>query len=219
MLSLFNRNKAHLNSITIPDFGWSLTKEEEGMKQWMPPEQTMALSLHYFKVKPDLPTIQDMAALRNFYRRSLRGAQGGLIQVDKIDLKGFTAIKTIFKFPQQPSGTTYLGSLTLPFERCSFVIKFQAPEIEASGSREAVVSAKMLKAKTIQLGPNGMEGWMLDPYDPKRSVGTLMNRSEAPEYDADFPSHPLTHVRNVMAKIESDVLLDTKLSKVREFKL
>lgn len=39
------------------------------------------------------------------------------------------------------------------------------------------------------------EGWFQDPYDPNFALGSVMNLSELPKYDPDFPDHPLTLMR------------------------
>ena len=54
------------------------------------------------------------------------------------------AIKTIFKFPQDPTGMTYLGSYTIPFKKYSYVIKIQAPELGVTGMRDSIIAAKFL---------------------------------------------------------------------------
>ncbi len=46
-----------------------------------------------------------------------------------------------------------------------------------------------------------MEGWFMDPYDPSFIRGNPMNHSELPEYDDDFPDHPLTLVRRFVREL------------------
>ena len=111
MISLFGKNKANINSISIPNQGWNLIKDDKAMKQWVNEESSIALSVNFFKDIPDLPTTQDVDALRHFYRNQIIAHNGGLIQVNLMELKGYKAIKTIFKFPQDPSGMAYLLSL------------------------------------------------------------------------------------------------------------
>ena len=43
-----------------------------------------------------------------------------------------------------------------------------------------------------------MDGWFKDPYDNSFKKGLLMNLSEKPEYDAMFPNHPLSILRNII---------------------
>ena len=45
------------------------------------------------------------------------------------------------------------------------------------------------------------EGWMQDPYDKNYTRGLRMNLSEAPEYDAVFPTHPLSILRGFLKDV------------------
>jgi len=217
MFNLFNRNKATINSISIPDFGWIQDKNEEGIKLWMNPEGTRAISINFFDLKPDLPTIKDITFLRDFYRNQISAHNGGIVQVDFVDLKGYMAVKTIFKIPQKPSGMTYLGSLTIPFETCSYVVKIQAPEIDTTGMRDTFIVGKLMQEGVISADDNGLKGWFSDPYDPIFTKGTLMNKSEEEIYDADFPNHPLSEARNLMKQIEAGIVFEKELEKIKRF--
>ena len=47
----------------------------------------------------------------------------------------------------------------------------------------------------IDADENGFVGWSADPYDDQFDNGILMNLSEKPIYDLEFPNHPLTRSR------------------------
>jgi len=217
MFNLFNRNKATINSISIPDFGWIQDKNEEGIKLWMNPEQTRAISINFFNLKPDLPTIKDVTVLRDFYRNQISAHNGGIVQVDLVDLKGYTAVKTIFKIPQEPTGMTYLASLTIPFATCSYVVKIQAPEVGTTGMRDTFIVGKLMQEGVITTNDDGLQGWFGDPYDPTFTKGTLMNKSDEEIYDADFPNHPLSETRKWMKQIEAEIVFKKELEKIKRF--
>jgi len=223
MLHLFNKNKPTLDALKVPDFGWPLAREEKNFKQWVNEELVIGLSINFFSKKPDLPTIQDVRELQDFYRNILveNNLNGGLILVDIVDLKGYKAVKTIFKIPQEPSGMNYIGSYTIPFANCSYVLKLQAPEVGMTGVRDAFIADRLLKEGKIDIGNNqeGYRGWARDPYDVFWNKGTLMNLSEDIKYDVEFPDHPLTKIRLWMKKLEDLVAFDTKLSKIKTFNL
>ena len=42
------------------------------------------------------------------------------------------------------------------------------------------------------------ESWRRDPYDPELREGLLMCYSERPEFDAKYPGHPLSKVRELV---------------------
>ncbi len=218
MFNLFKSKKATINSISIPDFGWEQVKNEAEMQQWLNPAQSIALSINFFDQKPDLPTAKDIDLLRDYYRDQIVVPNGGLIQADLINLKTYSAIKTMFKIPQNPTGMTYLGSLTIPFKKCSYVVKIQAVEVGTTGLRDSLVSNQLLTEGKITLGGAGFENWFVDPYDPSFKKGTLMNASEELAYDAMFPEHPLSQARNLLTQIESQIVFADELSKYKKFK-
>lgn len=218
MLNIFKRKKINIDSISIPDFGWSIDKMDNSIKQWTNPQQAAMLSVNFFNKKPDLPTLKDVTTLRNLYRKRISSNNGGLIQVDIIELQGYPTLKSIFKFPQEPMGMAYLSSFIIPFENYSYVVKIQASEKGISGMRDNAIAMKLLNDKKITLGDNGYEGWFNDPYDPQITEGVLMNKSENELYDTDFPNHPLSIIRELQKKIELEIKFGAELKKIEKFK-
>lgn len=217
MFSLFKKQKATINSISIPDFGWEQVKNDSAMQQWINPAQSIALSINFFDLKPDLPTATNIGVLRDYYRAQIVVPNGGLVQADLIDLKNYPVIKTIFKIPQTPSGMTYLASLTIPFKKCSYVVKIQAVEVGTTGMRDTIIADELLKEGKITSGTESFEGWFSDPYKPSFKEGTPMNLSEDIAYDAKFPEHPLSQARSLLAKIEAEITFADELAKQKKF--
>lgn len=217
MINFFKRTKSNINSIIIPDFGWTKQKEDKNIIQWINPEQTIALSLNYFDVKPDLPSLKNIDIIRHFYRDQVSQANGGLIKVNFSDKIAFQTIKTIFKIPQEPNGVTYLASLTIPFKDCSYVIKIQAPEIGVTGIRSSTIADQLMKEEKIKIGENGYENWSSDPYDSNFKKGTLMNKSEDSIYDQSFKKHALTQARNLISNIEKEIEFKHEINQLKQF--
>lgn len=205
-----NTNPVNINSISIPTFGWDIVEKNDGEIVWVNPEQSALISIYFFNIPPDLPTIKDIDALRSFHR-SVADSGGGIIEVSTFNLKGFPSVKTIFKFPQPEKGMSYLASVTIPFENCSFVIKTQAVEVGTTGIRDAFVLDKFLESGEVTFDDNGLKNWFEDPYDPTFKEGTPMNKSEKEEYDAEFPEHPLTKVRNMINQAIEEVVFRDEL--------
>ena len=212
MFNFFNKRKSNIHSIIVPNFNWEKEKEEDSIIHWVNPEQGIALSLNYFYSKPDIPSIKQVGQLRDYYRNQIVAHNGGLILVDLIELKNYQAIKTIFKIPQQPKGVVYLGSLTIPFRDRSYVIKLQALELGMTGVRDAVILDRYLREGNVNL-----DNWSADPYNSTYTKGTLMNKSEAPKYDAEFEDHPLTRVRKYLSEIEDNIVFKPEMEKLTKF--
>ncbi len=44
-----------------------------------------------------------------------------------------------------------------------------------------------------------------------------MNRTEEEQYDEEFPDHPLTKVRKLLAQLEQELVVRPELKKIRRF--
>lgn len=218
MFSLFGKNKASIKSIEIPNFGWRKVNENDNIIQWINPQETMAISINFFDLAPDLPTITNLDALRRYYRQSIAAVNGGIIAIDILALKNIPVVRTIFKTPQQPSGMTYLAALTIPFENCSYVVKVQCAECGTTGIRDAVIGQKLLLNGTLKVGENGYENWFSDPYDDTFKSGTLMKQSEQSIYDKDFPDHPLTQARMIIEQLSKELIFKPEMEQLSPFK-
>lgn len=216
MLKLFKRKKVDINSISFPVPDWAISTNNNAIKQWANPEQTIALSINFFDLPPDLPNM-DIEKLRSFYRDQVSNHKGGLVEVEMLNLQGYNAIRTIFKISQEPFGMTYLASITIPFNNCSFVIKIQAPEVGTTGMRDNIIAMKLLQEGKINISDNGYEGWFNDPYDATIKEGVLKNLSEQRKYDNDFPQHPLSKTRTLLDKIEANIQFGEELKQVDKF--
>jgi hypothetical protein len=217
MFSWFKRKQSPLDSILIPTFQWPVSKTGPNMKQWMNEEQTLALSLYYLDTPPDLPTTTDLTVLRSFFRARLAQQNNGLITADIIALKGHTAVRTMFKLPQEPSGMTYLASFTVLFKNCSYVVKIQAAETGFTGLREAMVANTIMAEKSLNNNEMLPKGWWRDPYDASTTSGVLMNMAEAEEYDGTFPEHPLRQARKLQEQTAREIVLKDNLKNLPKF--
>ncbi|MGH1335463.1 MAG: hypothetical protein ACRBFS_04990 [Aureispira sp.] len=217
MFGFFKKNKPSIDSISFPTFEWELVKETKELKQWLHPEHHQSLTVNFFDLAPDLPTIKREGELRQFFRAQLIAANGGIIEVGIKQLSTYSYVKNIFKIPQEPSGITYLGSLILPFKKYSYVVKIQAIEVGTTGMRESVIMNNLMATGAIDMGENGIDGWAQDPYEPAFKEGTLMNLSEAEAYDEQFSTHPLSQIRQGLRTIEEQLVLGEQLQKIAPF--
>lgn len=217
-MNLFKRHKLRIDYVTFPDFGWNNFYSDEHIRQWVNPEQSIVLSINFFDAKPDIPTVSDVNMLRHYYRQQLSQQNGGIVEVDTMQLKELNAIKTIFKVKNNEDKLIYLASLTIPFSKCSYVIKIQAAEVGTTGARESVVGMKLMTQGKIAVNENGYVGWSADPYDENYKEGLLMNLSEKPIYDLEFPDHPLTQARTLISQIAREINFSEEVKAAKAFK-
>lgn len=217
MLKLFNWKKPNIKAISLPDLGWVEGDATKTVKKWGDADATMAISLNFFEGEPDISSLKNVDGLRQYYRDTIFSAKGAIIEVELIELHGVQCIRTVLKFPQAPSGSTYLTSLIIPFAMCSYVVKIQAPELDLSGMRDEFIIKKLLREEVISKTPTGYTNWAFDPYKPDFIGPNLMHRSEEAKWDVRFPSHPLTKSRKLMAEIEKGIQFDQKLLDLKPF--
>lgn len=193
----------------------------DGVQVWFTP-QGDGLGLFYFPIPPDIEAdIQAVDSVRAYYRRLVNqpGSTVGIIEVDTLTIDGCRAVRTVLKAPQQPAGRTYIGSLTFPFRDFSFVLKVQCAERGMTGLRETMVLNRLTGSGETAIDPDSGTpiGWLDDPYDPAENGPMTRNRSERPEYDADFPDHPLSRARQILSHLEQSVTLDPNVKRQPAF--
>jgi hypothetical protein len=73
--------------------------------------------------------------------------------------------------------------------------------------RDAVIPEKLMASGEVDFDEQTgeMKGWVRDPYDESMIQAMTMNRSEAREYDALFPEHPLSRAREVLRHLQEAV--------------
>ena len=197
-----------LELITFDSTGFEPQGEINGTRVWYSPAND-GVGLYYYGVPPDINCdIANVQAVRDFYRLAATNAGLAIIEVETAMIEGCHAIRTIIKAPQQPTGMTYLGSITLPFRNFSFVLKVQCAEHGTTGFREAAVLNRLISNGEVTISSDDeIQGWMQDPYDSSIKAPLMRNQSEACEYDSQFPDHPLSRARQVLDHIEKTMVI------------
>lgn len=193
--------------------GWSRDPKVGVGQRWVdrPGAGEMALS----ESGPDgFPSLSDEKGLRRFFRQRAEHVRGGIVSVERINVKGLLGVRTILKYPQSPSGITYAALLIFPTAGRSFTLAIKRYEEAPTGQRDAVILDRMLESGRVKVptnGSNNLVGWWADPYDPNIVSGVLKNLSDGEEYDSEFPDHPLSRVRRDVRAIEKTLEFDPSL--------
>lgn len=176
---------------------------------WANDERTIVQPV-FFGLVPDLPAaLTDVAALQRGMAKLAVADGGGLVEADVVTIGGQPALHQIVKvkLPNQPSGLAFLGSFIVPKAACSAVLRVQAAEQGTTGVREAIVMS--------QVGP--ADYFRPHPYGPDAEGGLPFHVGDGPGYDAQFPQHPLSRVRQVMAQLRQQVALDPRFAVLPPF--
>ncbi|MEU4777405.1 hypothetical protein [Micromonospora sp. NPDC023633] len=163
-------------------------------------DERIVIQATFFNLVPDLPApLTDPAALQRGMAKMAAAQGGALIEADVTPVGGQPALRQIVKvkLPNQPHGQAFLGSYIVPKAACSAVLRVQAAESGAFGQREATVMGQVGPANYFRPHPYGSDG----------EGGLPSHVADDPAYDARFPQHPLTRVRQVMAQLAWQVEL------------
>lgn len=219
MFNYFKKNKTRVDieSVLIPNFGWNKIQEDLSVIKWVNPEEDTIISLNFFNMAPDLPTVKNLNEIKNFYRNSISAAGGGIIEVDLLSIHDIPSVKTIFKIPQKENGMIYIASITIPFEDCSFVAKIQSNEIGMAGIRESIILERLLKNGEVSIEKENIENWFADPYRSDFKEGTPMNLSEHEKYDPEFPKHSLTIARALIDTMMKETSFNPEIKTLLPF--
>ena len=212
MLGLFKRGflgrgaRPSLDAVRFDTTGYALQGEPHPgkVRVWYTPEGD-GFGMHFLPVPPNLPanaaSADEFAA---FYRTLLVGSGGKLVECRVEVAGGCPAVRTVVSVPQQTTGLTYVGSLTVPFRDFSFVLKCQSAEGSPTGLKEALLLDRSLGANEpmqVEGGQFHILGW--DPDDPK--------------HDAEFPDHPVARVRRVLDHVAGSLEIATAVRKLPGF--
>lgn len=209
-----NAGSALPHGITFDERGFDFRGDDNGVLIWTTPHGD-ELALHHYPIPPDIRAdLDNIDDIRAWYRRDVIRAGLGVIEIETRVIDGCRAVRTIFKAAQGPTprstGRTYVAALTFPFRDVSYVLKAQCEERGTTGERDTFVLAKLMESGEIsiagvQSGP--IPNWLDDPYDPSAAGPMTRNKSERPEYDDEFPDHPLTRARALLSHLERTVAI------------
>ncbi|NUT31979.1 MAG: hypothetical protein HOV79_02785 [Hamadaea sp.] len=164
----------------------------------------------FFNLVPDLPAaLTDPGALQRGMTQIAARDGGAVVEADVVTLGGQPALRQIVKvkLQNQPTGLAFLGSFIVPKATCSAVLRVQAAEQGTTGIREAIVMSRR--------GPDDM--FRPHPYWPDGTTALPFSMADSPAYDAEFPQHPLSRVRQVMAQLAAQVTLDPRFAALPPF--
>jgi hypothetical protein len=170
----------------------------------------LVLSVHFFPLVPDLPApLHEPERLRFARAQGVAASGGGLIEAVAGTVDGVPALRQLIKMPlRSRHGQAFIGSWTLPRDRCSTVVKVQAAEGATTGLREAVVMN--------QVGPS--DYFQPHPYAGGGQLGGLpYHVADLEQWDPRFPDHPLTLVRAALHRITPTITLHDQFKSLPAF--
>jgi hypothetical protein len=172
------------------------------------------IGLYHFSVAPDIPPNATMNQLLAHALSELNEIGGDLVEYEVAKFAGVPSIRSGVRTHTNGPGVhgfTYLASLTIPFQKRSFVIKAQCSESGITGIREAVVFDRLIRDGTFKPGDRDLLGWVPGPHSA--------NLSEDPSLDSEFPEHPLSRARAALRQVTGSLALSSQLGAEPRFPL
>jgi hypothetical protein len=208
--TLAHIERSSLVRLTLP--GWSEGPSDKDMRIWRDSDGDV-LSLTFLEKGLDFPHGSGETKLRSWCREIAQSREGGLIEVQAMACEIGPSVGFIYKRMQlQDTGYVYTGMFITSVQSGSLLWTIVARERGTSGLREAIVTGNLIKAGKLTLD-DYERCWAQDPYEPAyQGVDRIVLRfvSDDKSYDDQFPWHPLSKVRRVMADLPDNVRFDSQ---------
>jgi hypothetical protein len=185
----------------LPMPGWQFSGSEPQIAFWRDSVGDV-VSLALLPKASALPPPSHTAALQTYCRRNAELQRAGLVELTCTEGANGASVTFVYKRLELPA-FKFFGVILIPRSDVMWQWMVIAGERGTTGEREALVAAKMLEAGQLTVETYaGM--WARDPYDDAYDGvdrSTLRYVSDAEEYDAEFPDHPLTKVRRELKRL------------------
>lgn len=191
-----------VRSATLNLPGWDEVEPRDGMRVWRDADgDALTLAASAFRG----PTDEDTPEAQRWCRDLAESCRGGLIEV-RVETGMPGAVWLIYKRLLMPA-YVFTGMLIVPEDEVTQVWTVVSGERGTTGVREAIVTAELFQAGRLTI-EDYQRSWAQDPYDASyvgkdRRVIRFMSDDEC--YDAQFPDHPLSKVRRVLAALPQAV--------------
>jgi len=205
-MPIFSRKpRASIESISFDTTRYRFKGEENGQRIWYTPDGD-GVGVLFFEVPPGLPRqTKTTADLQEFYRKSIGNELVKMVEFRLLEVAKVACVWMVLGIPQPSCAVTYVGTLTIPFAKFSFVIKMQCEERGTTGVREAVLLDKALRTGSVTVEEGGKLKGDLN-WDDVR-------------HDNQFPNHPLSRLRREFAPIIASLQIQEATQQEKRFGL
>jgi len=190
-----------LRLVNLAMDGWTEETPTGEMRTWRNSDGNV-LCLATAGGSLELPPVSDIDGLRRWCRALAESGDAGLIdmKLDSADIGG--TVGFIYK-RLQGHAYVFTGMLFVAGDDETLTWTVVSGEVGMTGVREAVITAQLMEAGQLTI-EDYQRSWAQDPYDPpchrvERRV--LRFVSDDQRFDPQFPHHPLSKVRHVLATL------------------
>jgi hypothetical protein len=201
---LENRQLEHLElgCVHLPLAGWYAQQRHDHNIVWIKgPKQLRQLELIPGDAGFTQITAENVTCFRRAGRQVALDQGMGLIELDCIRVAARAALRIICKQPLEDSaGFMYSGRLIVPFPKFTISLATQSLELEHVGWREQAIEARMRDRNSSE-----PQRRIRDPYDPAFDSSASFHIADDRGFDAQFPDHPLSLVRQDLRILETGI--------------
>jgi hypothetical protein len=192
----------HLGCVQLPLAGWHEQQRHEYSIVWIKGlTQLRQLELIRGHAGFSQITAENVTHFRRAGRRAALDQGMGLIELDCIRVAARAALRIICKQALEDSaGFMYLGRLIVPFPKFTISLASQSLELAHVGRREQAIEARMQDQNSSE-----PQRWIRDPYDPAFDSSASYHLADDQGFDAQFPDHPLSLVRQDLRILETEI--------------
>jgi hypothetical protein len=185
---------ASISDIDFDTRRYKLGADKDRAKAWRSPDGD-AVALFYENCLPHMGLkVKTLPDLLNSLRESVSDSGLSVVSMETCNLAGHRGLKYIFRMPQENHGFGYAGDISIPFESFYYHFRIECPEVGQTGLRESRACADAMLDGKLNIDSGGSVIKLPDGYSPDDC-----------KYDAEFPAHPLSRLRRVMAHLCSTV--------------
>jgi hypothetical protein len=189
--------------------GWTEEAPTDEMRTWRNSRGDV-LCLAAADGSLELPSLSNIGALQKWCRAVAESNGAGLIEMQLDTGRLGATVAFIYKRLQMPA-YVFTGMLLVPGDEVNPVWTVVSGERGMTGVREAIVTAQLMTTGKLTI-EDYKRSWAQDPYDSTyRGVDRRVLRfvSDDESYDEQFPDHPLSKVRRILATLPSAVRIES----------
>ncbi len=215
--SSYPENLIQYMRLQIDNMGWE-EKEAGGQPVKVFVDEQTGNSMVLMQQHPSGPLSeidveQEFYLYQNNLRNVLAQAGGGLISSEIIENQGLRLYQTIGKVPpaEGEEGLSYILILDVHNLKDNTLdqVQMRFRNLAAAGLRDQLMLPVLAKLFDLpQEAVATAEVYGRDPYEPDFQEGNLRNFSELEQFDALFPFHPLSILRqNILPRVLKSIQL------------
>jgi len=165
-----------------------------------------------------VPPFSKLEAWRALCRGIAENRGGGVVSGEPFEEGPVPMFEFIYK-REDGNGYLYGGQLFIPRQETVWVIGASAREHGMTGTREALVTARLAEQGQLEMEPfptrdatgagRNIPNWFRDPYDPEYPGRVLCSIADDEQYDALVPHHPLSRLRRTLRSVRHTLRFDS----------